>query len=78
MPAGIPAAGAPSRRTPSSRPPASSTAGQAVVALISWLTHAGQSYAATLGYVPLPPAIQQLAASTLTRVTGTAREPLTG
>ena len=25
-------------------------------ALISWLTHAGQSYAATLGYVPLPAA----------------------
>jgi phosphate transport system substrate-binding protein len=56
----------------------SSTAGQALVAPISWLTHAGQSYAATLGYVPLPPAIQQLAAATLTRVTGPADEPLTG
>lgn len=55
----------------------SNTAGQALVALISWLTHPGQSYAATLGYVPLPPAIQQLAAATLTQVTGPAGEPLT-
>ena len=50
----------------------SQPAGQALVALLSWLTHAGQSYAATLGYVPLPPAIQSLATATLARVTGPA------
>jgi phosphate transport system substrate-binding protein len=52
--------------------------GQALVSLLSWLTHAGQGYAATLGYVPLPPAIQQLAATTLARVTGPDGQPLTG
>ena len=56
----------------------SQPAGQALVALLSWLTHAGQSYAASLGYVPLPTAIQQLAATTLAHVTGPAGEPLTG
>jgi hypothetical protein len=61
----------------SARQPSSAT-GQALVDLISWLTHPGQSYAATLGYVPLPPAIQELAAATLTGVTGPAGEPLTG
>jgi phosphate transport system substrate-binding protein len=44
--------------------------GQALVNLLRWLTGAGQSYAATLGYVALPSAIQQLAAATLGRVTG--------
>ena len=56
----------------------SQPAGQALVALLSWLTHAGQSYAASLGYVTLPTAIQQLAAATLARVTGPAGAPLTG
>ena len=32
----------------------SKTAGQALVALLGWLTGPGQSYAADLGYVPLP------------------------
>jgi phosphate transport system substrate-binding protein len=50
----------------------SKPAGQALVSLLSWLIHDGQSYAATLGYVPLPPAIQQLASATLARVTGPA------
>jgi len=48
----------------------SQATGQALVALLSWLTHAGQSYAARLGYDPLPPAVQRLAAATLTQVTG--------
>ena len=48
----------------------SQAAGQALAALLGWLTHAGQAYADTLGYVPLPPAIQQLATSTLQQLTG--------
>jgi phosphate transport system substrate-binding protein len=56
----------------------STAAGQALTALIRWLTRDGQAYAATLGYVPLPPAIQQLAAATLARVTGPDGSPLTG
>ena len=49
---------------------ASQANGQALVNLITWLTHSGQSDAASLGYVSLPPAIQQLAASMLSQVTG--------
>jgi phosphate transport system substrate-binding protein len=56
----------------------SQPAGQALVALLSWLTHPGQAYAATLGYVPLPSAIQREAAATLARVTGPAGQPLSG
>ena len=56
----------------------SKPAGQALVSLLSWLTHAGQGYAATLGYVPLPSAIHQLAAATLGQVTGPGGQPLTG
>jgi phosphate transport system substrate-binding protein len=52
--------------------------GQALVSLLSWLTHAGQGYAATLGYVPLPPAIRQLAATTLTHVTDPGGQPFGG
>ncbi|MFY9776827.1 MAG: phosphate ABC transporter substrate-binding protein PstS [Trebonia sp.] len=55
----------------------SETAGRALAALITWLTHAGQSYAATLGYVPLPAQIQQLATTTLARVTGPDGQSLT-
>ncbi|HEY6478608.1 MAG TPA: phosphate ABC transporter substrate-binding protein PstS [Streptosporangiaceae bacterium] len=58
------------------RQPSQRTA-QALVSLLSWLTHAGQAYAATLGYVPLPTAIQHLAADTLDRVNGPAGAPLT-
>jgi phosphate transport system substrate-binding protein len=60
----------------SARQPDAST-GQALVALLSWLTHDGQAYAAPLGYVPLPAAIQQQAATTLAQVTGPDGKPLT-
>lgn len=53
----------------------SQATGQALVNLITWLTHGGQSYAATLGYVPLPPAIQQLATTMLRQVTGPGGTP---
>jgi phosphate transport system substrate-binding protein len=56
---------------------ASQSTGQALVSLLDWLTHAGQAYAATLGYVPLPPQIQQLAHTMLQQVTGPAGQPLT-
>jgi len=53
------------------------TGGKALTELISWLTHGGQSYAAAVGYVPLPAAVQRLAATTLARVAGPAG-PLAG
>jgi hypothetical protein len=56
----------------------SQPAGRALVGLLGWLTGPGQSYAATLGYVPLPSAVQHLAAATLARVTGPGGQPLTG
>jgi phosphate transport system substrate-binding protein len=56
----------------------SQPSGQALVSLLGWLTHAGQAYAADLGYVPLPPAVQQLATTTLAEATGPAGAPLTG
>ncbi len=48
----------------------SATAGQTLVDVLDWLTHAGQAQAATLDYVPLPANIQQLARTTLLQVTG--------
>jgi phosphate transport system substrate-binding protein len=48
----------------------SQATGQAVVAMLDWLTHAGQAYAAANGYVPLPPQIEQLAHTMLQQVTG--------
>jgi phosphate transport system substrate-binding protein len=48
----------------------SQATGQALVAMLDWLTHDGQAYAATLGYVPLPPQIQHLARTTLQQITG--------
>ena len=42
----------------------------ALVAMLDWLTHDGQAYAAANGYVPLPPQIQQLARAMLQQVTG--------
>jgi phosphate transport system substrate-binding protein len=48
----------------------SQATGQALVNLLDWLTHAGQAYAATTGYVTLPAQIQQLAHAMLQRVTG--------
>jgi hypothetical protein len=59
----------------SARQPSQAT-GQALTALIDWLTHAGQACAATLGYVPLPSGIQQLVHAMLQRLTGPAG-PLT-
>jgi hypothetical protein len=43
---------------------------QALASLLNWLTHNGQAEAAALGYVPLPPRIQQLARSMLQQITG--------
>jgi len=48
----------------------SSTTGKTLVDVLDWLTHAGQSQAASLDYVPLPANIQQLARTTLLQVTG--------
>jgi len=56
----------------------SQATGKALVSLLGWLTGPGQSYAAALGYVPLPHAVQQLAAATLAQVTGPGSQPLTG
>jgi phosphate transport system substrate-binding protein len=56
----------------------SQASGQALVGLLGWLTGPGQDYAATLGYVPLPAAIRQLATTTLNQVTGPRGQPLTG
>jgi phosphate transport system substrate-binding protein len=56
----------------------SQPAGQALTGLLGWLTGPGQAYAAALGYVPLPTAASQLAATTLSRVTGPSGQPLTG
>ncbi len=44
--------------------------GQALVAMLDWLTHDGQAYAAANGYVPLPPQVQQLARTMLQQITG--------
>ena len=44
--------------------------GQALVAMLDWLTHDGQAYAAANSYVPLPPQIQQLARTMLQQITG--------
>ena len=56
----------------------SQATGKALVSLLGCLTGPGQSYAAALGYVPLPHAVQQLAAATLAQVTGPGSQPLTG
>ncbi|HJY58189.1 MAG TPA: hypothetical protein VJ418_17555, partial [Streptosporangiaceae bacterium] len=44
--------------------------GQALVAMLDWLTSNGQAYAAANGYVPLPAQVQQLAHTMLQQVTG--------
>jgi phosphate transport system substrate-binding protein len=46
------------------------TRGQALVAMLDWLSHDGQAYAAANGYVALPSQIQQLATTMLQQVTG--------
>ena len=44
--------------------------GQALVAMLDWLTHDGQAYAAANLYVPLPVQVRQLARTMLGQVTG--------
>jgi phosphate transport system substrate-binding protein len=44
--------------------------GQALVAMLDWLTSNGQAYAAANGYVPLPAQVQQLAHTILQQITG--------
>jgi phosphate transport system substrate-binding protein len=44
--------------------------GQTLVAMLDWLTHDGQAYAAANSYVPLPTQIQQLARTMLQQITG--------
>ncbi len=56
----------------------SQAAGQALVAMLDWLTHDGQAYATNNGYVPLPPQVQQLARTMLQHVTGPAGAQLLG
>ena len=48
----------------------SQATGQALVAMLDWLTRDGQAYAASNGYVPLPSQVQQLARTMLQQVTG--------
>ena len=43
--------------------------GQALVTMLSWLTHDGQAYAAANLYVPLPAQVRQLARTMLQQVT---------
>jgi phosphate transport system substrate-binding protein len=44
--------------------------GQALVAMLDWLTHDGQAAAVANGYVPLPSGIRQLARTMLQQITG--------
>ncbi len=46
--------------------------GQALVAMLDWLTHGGQAQAAATTYVPLPPQIRQLARTMLQQITDPA------
>jgi phosphate transport system substrate-binding protein len=52
--------------------------GQALVAMLDWLTHDGQASAAASGYVPLPSQIRQLARTMIQQITGPAGTPLLG
>ena len=52
--------------------------GQALTAMLDWLTHDGQAYAAANDYVPLPPQIRQLAQAMLQQVSGPGGTPLLG
>jgi len=52
--------------------------GQALVAMLDWLTHGGQAYAAANGYVPLPAQIQQLALTMLQQITSPNGTPFPG
>jgi phosphate transport system substrate-binding protein len=48
----------------------SQATGQQLVTMLDWLANDGQAYAATNGYVPLPPQIRQLAHTMLQQITG--------
>jgi hypothetical protein len=52
--------------------------GQALVAMLDWLTHGGQAQAAATAYVPLPPQIRQLARTMLQQITDPAGTRLLG
>ncbi len=52
--------------------------GQALVAMLDWLTHGGQALAAANGYVPLPSQIRQLARPLLQQITGPGGTHLLG
>jgi phosphate transport system substrate-binding protein len=52
--------------------------GKALVAMLDWLTHHGQAYAAAASYVPLSPRIQDLAHTALQQVTGPGGTQLLG
>jgi phosphate transport system substrate-binding protein len=59
------------------RQPSQAT-GQAVTAMLDWLTHDGQALTTANGYVPLPPQVQQLARTMLQQVTGPTGTHLLG
>jgi len=50
--------------------------GEALAAMLDWLTHDGQAYAAANDYVPLPSQVQQLARTMLEQIIGPAGTPL--
>ena len=50
--------------------------GTALVDLFEWMTHAGQKYAGSLKYVPLPAAVQQTAQNSLEQIVGPNGQPL--
>jgi phosphate transport system substrate-binding protein len=52
--------------------------GQALVSMLDWLTHSGQAAATGIGYVPLPPQVQQFAHTALQHVTGPGGTHLLG
>jgi phosphate transport system substrate-binding protein len=52
--------------------------GQALVAMLDWLTHDGQASASANGYVPLPAGIQRLAGTMLQQITGPSGTNLLG
>jgi phosphate transport system substrate-binding protein len=52
--------------------------GQALVAMLDWLTHDGQAYATANSYVPLPPQARQLARTMLQNLTGPTGTHLLG
>lgn len=50
---------------------------EALAKVLDWLTHAGQSQAAAINYVPLPTNIQQLARTTILQIMASGRRALT-